>query len=637
VNFIDGTALDASNFGETDLLTNQWIPKKYVGTYGTNGFYLNFSNSASLGADSSGNGNNFTPTNLAATDQVLDSPTNNFATLNPLAPDTTGSTAHSFSEGNLKVSTSSNNWWNAFGTIGLPSGKWYFEYCAVGSGTVDQNVGVTVSDWYRGSGGGIDTAGAYSLYSTSGGVGLLYTDGSYVNNGSSWAWTWGDIVNFAIDVDTGKIWYGINGTWLGSGNPASGTNQAHTVSATNLAKTLLPAFSGYHTGGTPVINFGQDSSFAGNKTAQNNTDGNGKGDFYYAPPSGYLALCEDNLSDPSIALPGDHFNTVLYTGNSTSQSITGVGFQPDFTWIKSRSTAGNHRLHNVITYGGPISGGSSGIKYLESNTTNAETSSTTKTLISLDSDGFSLYGDGGDTNQSSITYASWNWKADNTSGSSNTDGTITSTVSANPTAGFSIVTCTTLAGLQSVGHGLSQAPEIVIQKPRNSVQSWYVYYDFVDGSQDYLTLNTDTAASAWGGSAATSTVFYENWGSGFELVCYCFHSVEGYSKIGSYTGNGSTDGTFVYTGFRPAFVMFKSTAAGDSWTILDNQRDPYNKMDTSLFPNLTSADTTQTNNECDFLSNGVKIRNSLSRLNGNGTTYIYMAFAESPFKYSTAR
>jgi len=600
VNFIDGQALTPSDFGKTDLLTNQWIPKKYVGTYGTNGFYLNFSNSASLGADSSGNGNNFTPTNLAATDQVLDSPTNNFATLQPTMQILESS--GTYSEGNLSILKAGNSNVQHDSSIRFNSGKWYWEVL------VNQMASPTSNYYYIGTQNHVWASnGDYYDQGTPGWVAQGVT------------FTQGDLISVALDYEGQTIKFYKNGSLT-------------------LDKTLYPSVIDYFSargringnGGTAenIYNFGQDSSFAGNKTAQNNTDDNGVGDFYYAPPSGYLALCENNLPDPSIALPGDHFNTVLYTGNGSTQSITGVGFQPNLNWIKARNSPEYHVLHDVLRGAN---------NRLFSNTTDAET--TAPTMTSFDSDGFSVSTDGGTysaTNANGTTYAAWNWKA-NGSGVTNTDGSTTSTVSANTTAGFSIVTCTTLAGTQTVGHGLSQAPDIVIQKSRNTAQSWYVYYDFVDGSQDYLTLNSTAAAAAWGGSAATSTVFYENWSAGVNLICYCFHSVEGYSKFGSYTGNGSADGPFVYTGFRPAFVMVKRADGAQNWPIVDTGRDTYNIANKRLFPNLSSAEDTGIPNYLDLLSNGFKCRDGNVSYNASGGTYIYMAFAESPFKYSNAR
>jgi len=293
--WIDGQVLDADQFGEFDEDSPTiWKPKDVSGlTFGTNGFYLDFENSGSLGADVSGNGNNFTVNNLTSIDQSTDTCTNNFCTNNSIAPDTTGSDTHAFSNGNLVITTASNGWWNTFGTIGITTGKWYYEYLTTGSGSVDQMVGFVKSNFYRGSNAGIDVAGCYSLYAGSAGNGTLFTNSATgVDMGTSWAWTFDDIVMVAIDASSGKIWYGKNGTWFGSGNPATGANEAQTVISADLDYGLLPAFSGYHSGATALMNFGSPS-FA---ISSGNSDGNGFGQFEYQPPSGYLALCTKNLA-----------------------------------------------------------------------------------------------------------------------------------------------------------------------------------------------------------------------------------------------------------------------------------------------------------------------------------------------------
>jgi hypothetical protein len=615
LNVIDGQALDASNFGETDLLTNQWIPKKYVGTYGTNGFYLNFSNSASLGADSSGNGNNFTPTNLAATDQVLDSPTNNFATLNPLWSTSGGV----FSEGNLKSSLTADS---VTGSIANLSGKYYYECYALSSSGL--YIGISDDTLFLD-----DSSFTYNqVYVYIGNNGYKGGNGSAVAYGSTY--TTGDIIGVAYDLNSGSITFYKNGISQG------------TAFSSGFAGAYRPFIHGASTSNI-VANFGQDSSFAGNKTAQNNTDSNGKGDFYYAPPSGYLALCEDNLPDPSIALPGDHFNTVLYTGDgSASNSITGVGFQPDLSWFKVRSTTYDHQLHDAVRGAGNA---------IYSNLTNAE--GALGTVSSFDSDGFTVDASSYiGTNASGQTFVAWNWKADNTSGSSNTDGTITSTVSANPTAGFSIVKFVNASGTnqETVGHGLSQSPDLIISKNLDTnVNNWAVFHSSVcDTTSKFIQLNTTNAittySTVWGASLPTASVFGVTGGgiaaASANVIAYCFHEVEGYSKIGSYTGNGNADGTFVYTGFRPAFVMFKRTNSTGVWGMYDNKRPGYNEVNNVLQAQSSASELTypsDPNVRFDIVSNGFKFRNGSGSQNASGGTYIYMAFAESPFKTSNAR
>ena len=620
VNFIDGQALTPSDFGKTDPLTNQWIPKKYVGTYGTNGFYLNFSDSASLGADSSGNGNNFTPTNLAATDQVLDSPTNNFATLNPLFRGDYYS--HTFNEGNLRWHSTNNSGVNA--TFGMSSGKWYWEvYQEANNGNTTYFGVIDSEDTWSFAG---DTWTIINSNLTSGGSTntTIAKDNVTVQSGLDNIQI-GDIVGIAYDADNLEITFYRNGSQIGV-----------TQSVTDPPSGFyIPALANGNTLGvkTARINFGQDSSFAGIKTAQNNTDANGIGDFYYAPPSGgYLALCTSNLPDISIALPEEHFNTVLWSGdNSSSRAIT-TGIAPDFVWYKDRTGTEQQSLYDSIR----------GAQTRLTSNSNAAETNRINGLQSFDSTGFTV-GSDQECNLSGRNYVGWNWKAGGTA-SSNTDGTITSTVSANTTAGFSIVSYTGTGANATVGHGLSQRPDMFIVKNRSaSARSWVIWAESFSGSQaiEFDTSGVVTSTTSWNSSLPTSTVI--NLGtrvgtneSGQTFIAYCFHSVEGYSKIGSYTGNGSSDGAFVYTGFRPAFVMFKQTNYAYDWSIIDNKINPYNVADTKLSPHNTNAELTNVANEIDFVSNGFKCRNSHVMLNGS-YNYVYLAFAESPFKYSNAR
>jgi len=338
----------------------------------------------------------------------------------------------------------------------------------------------------------------------------------------------------------------------------------------------------------------------------------------------------------TIDKPSKYFNTVLYTGDGTnSKAITGVGFQPDWLWIKIR--AGSAQEHVLVD---AVRGAT---KSLESETTDAE-ETTSNTVASLDSDGFTL----GTTprnrvNQSASTYASWNWKANGT-GSSNTAGTITSTVSANTTSGFSIVSYTGTGATATVGHGLGVTPKMLIVKKRDSAGTdWTVWGSILGGTvgSEKIALNGTVAKStglnsSWfNNTAPTSTLFTVGTqsdvnGSGGTYIGYCFADVKGFSKFGSYTGNGSTDGTFVYTGFKPAFLLFKrSSGAGNNWVLLDNKRNTFNIMGEGLFPN--SSDAGFAYSIIDFTSNGFKLRASDVWNNGSGETIIYMAFAENPF------
>jgi hypothetical protein len=323
--------------------------------------------------------------------------------------------------------------------------------------------------------------------------------------------------------------------------------------------------------------------------------------------------------------PSKYFNTVLYTGTGASNSITGVGFKPDWVWIKDRSAnAYNHALFDAVR----------GVtKLIQSNTTNAE--QTTSGVSSFNTDGFTLGTDIG-MNQSSVSFASWNWLGANTT-VSNTSGTITSTVSANTTSGFSIVSWTANGSASTVGHGLGVAPSMIILKKRaTAVDNWYVYHKSM-GNTQYIYLDLTNAATTyalWNNTTPTSSVFslgtWSGTTNGSTFIAYCFSEIKGYSKFGSYTGNGSADGTFIYTGFKPAYVMIKRTDSTGSWVVEDSIRSPTNSSMKVLFPNLSNAEETL-DPYFDLLSNGFKTRSTSTFINASGGTYIYMAFAENPF------
>jgi hypothetical protein len=327
-----------------------------------------------------------------------------------------------------------------------------------------------------------------------------------------------------------------------------------------------------------------------------------------------------------IDKPNEYFNTVLYTGNGSTQSITGVNFTPDFTWIKQRNTTRFHYLFDSVR---------GATKKLHSNSTDAESTLST-TLSSFDSDGYTVETDAG-VNQSSGTYASWNWLADNTSGSSNTDGSITSTVSANTTSGFSIVSYTGTGSNATVGHGLGSAPAMVIIRSRNDVNNWRVGHNGLTDWSYRINLESTGAqgvqADVFNSTAPTSSVFSVGTsgstnGSGKAYISYCFAEKKGFSKAFSYTGNGSADGNFTYLGFRPAWIMVKRTDNARDWVIFDNKRNPFNVMDKLLYPNTSGTEGVA--DTFDFLSNGFKNRSSAANVNASGGSYIGIAFAESP-------
>lgn len=334
--------------------------------------------------------------------------------------------------------------------------------------------------------------------------------------------------------------------------------------------------------------------------------------------------------------PSDYFNTKLYTGNGSTQSISSVGFQPDWVWIKNRDGTNNHILQDAVR---------GATKSLESDGTGAETTSSTR-VTSFDSDGFSI-GSAGTNNTNTNNYVSWNWLA-NGSGSSNTDGSVTSTVSANTTAGFSIVKWTAnLSSAVTVGHGLGTTPSVIIQKAIDQTSGWVVGgfgldwsgYLSLDGTSAFNNDSNDSSGTgrffSAGGTEPSSTVFSTNSsalvGSATDIIAYCFAEKKGYSKFSSFIGNGSTDGTFVYTGFRPAFLLLKMSSGVQGWFLVDNKRaNPYNPIDGSLHPNSNAAEDTASDFFVDFTSNGFKLRDNDAQLNGSGSTYIYMAFAEHP-------
>jgi len=629
VNYISGSQLAPTSFGETKADT--WVPKKYEGSYGSQDFYLDFATRATDPIDASGQGNNWTDTNVASTDWMLDSPTNNWATLNPISG---VSTNPSYSEGNLKFVNPAGTYAWGYSTIPLPkTGKWVFEVLLLESA-------LGVSPW-RYNSAGVTTNPQYSSYATGatstylindhGGSGSQVFVEAGVEQGSHSGLTAGTVVQVQVDCDNNEMTFNLNGT-----------QQTQTGSTVDIPSdvTLYPITGEWNN--QTVVNFGQDSSFAGNKTAQGNTDANGLGDFYYSPPAGYLALCTANLPDPVAAIdpaldasPQDHFNTKLYTGNGSTNNITGVGFQPDLVWLKNRSVARDHVWVDVLR-GTSVS--------LACNQTSGDSANSGQ-FASFDSDGFSLNSSSSWWNASSETYAAWNWKASG-SGVSNTDGTVTSTVSANTDAGFSIVTYTgDGASTTTIGHGLSKTPEFYIIKNRtDSGTSWLVDSNQL-ASGHYLLLdgtNGSGYAGLWGSGPTSSVITVtsnsQTNGNTKNFVAYCFHSVEGFSKFGSYTGNGSADGPFIYTGFRPAFVMLKRTDSPVDWLMYDTSRDPYNYVDNTLYPSTSDAENPAGSALLDIVSNGFKLRIAGgTALNTSSGTYLYMAFAEMPFKYANAR
>lgn len=616
INFVDGQQLSPTSFGETK--SGVWIPKAYSGSYGTNGFHLEFAGNAN---DSSGNGNNWTANNISSYDYVPDSPTNNFATLNPLGTNDISS----FSQGNLKITTGSGAS-SSGATMGMSSGKWYAEFVCTAKSSVNFGLGITKANTFDGD----------NQLDEGSNVGYFLVNNANVYHGFASdsygaSFNTGDIMGIAFDADTLALQWYKNG--VGQGNYTR-------VASENTAGDHWIFGCGEGQGGataTFVANFGQDSSFVGNKTAQGNSDENGYGDFYYTPPSGYLALCTANLTvaegvDPAEDnSPTDHFSVKLYPGNSSTQSITGVGFSPDFVWLKARNHGHNPELFDILR--GPQ-------KLLMTSYGDPETSG--RGVTSFDSDGFSL--DSSQyTNQSGLNYVAWNWNGNGT-GVSNTNGSNnTAVVSANTDAGISIVTYTGNGTTgQTIGHGLSQQPDTVWIKNRGGY-SWNVWHKDMSGLNYIMYFNSTSGQQADGNMQSISSTTFgvsngESCGyNNHNYVAYVFHEVEGFSSFGSYVGNGSADGPFAYTGFRPAYVMTKPINTASSWCIHDSARTPANTGTMGYFKANTADAENFSRFDMDFLSNGFKIKSSDADVNHNGGRVVYWAFAENPFKYANAR
>jgi hypothetical protein len=635
-NFIDGQALTPSSFGETSATTGVWIPKKYTGTYGTNGFYLPFtdnsalttSSNVGLGKDFSGNGNYWTTNNISITsgttyDSMTDVPTltsataANYCVLNPL--DNGGTTP---SAGNLELTAGAAER-GVRSTMAIPTTGTFYMEALVGtnqSGATDIAFGfVARTTNLAANPSGISNGWlCYASATTN-----ITRNGTSTLAGTGTALVAGDVLQLAIDLANNKGWLGKNNTWFNGstgtdGNPSTGANPTFTFSS---PPELFVLAHGYLS--TINVNFGQQP-------------------FSYTPPTGFVRLNTFNLPTPTIGATastqaGKYFNTVLYTGNGSSQTVTGFGFDPDMVWHKGRSVAYNHSLVDVIR-------GNSNILF--SNTTDAEANPGAQLALATDGATVTYRAANLANNQSSATYVIWGWKA-NGAGSSNTAGSITSTVSANTSSGFSVVTYTGTGSAATVGHGLGASPKMIIVKDRSATNPWAVYH--VDlGVQKYIFLNaTDAAfsnlANYWGSTAPSSTTFGIGAYGGINAnsdnyVAYCFAEIAGYSAFGSYTGNGSSDGTFVYTGFRPRFLMMKRSSSGTAnWYIFDSARSTYNAIDVGIYPNLSNAETALGAQTYDFLSNGFKLRQTNADFNESGIGYIYMAFAENPFKYANAR
>lgn len=573
VNFVDGQALAPTDFGQADSTSGDWFAKQYSGTYGTNGFYLNFSDNsnttaATLGKDWSGNGNNWTPNAFATTDSVIDTPTKNFCVLNPL--DNGG---HVLSSGNLKMA-GPGSYKLTRATIPITSGKWYWE--------AKYSLGST-----GGAGTGIATAAApLGNYIESSVYGWSYnqndgnagTNAAYFSYGSSYT-TSGDVVGVAFDADSGTLAFYKNGVSQGA------------AFTTLTSGPYYPAATTYYANASFEFNFGQ-----GGQSGLTYDSASG-GSFKYTPPSGYKALCVPNL--PAVS-------------SSVLQST------PDLVWIKDRTSSNDHAIYDSVR---------GVMQEWSSNTYTTEATQATG-LAALTKTGFTI-GALSKMNTSGNKYAAWMWKK-------------------GVSPGFDIVTYSGTGSTQSIAHSLGTTPAFIITKNRAGGSEYAVVYHQTFGATNYTKLGTtngnDTGGSTFWPSAPTSSVFTVGSDSGTggnskTYVAYLWAEVAGFSKFGSYTGNGNSGGPFIWCGFRPAYICVKKTSATGAWVVVDTLRSPANSTDLTLTMNTGDAETTGDGGNwgLDILSNGFKIRGTNSDFNTSGGTYIFMAFAEAPFKYANAR
>ena len=627
VHFVGGSQLDPTSFTETK--NGVLIPKEYTGSHGTNGFYLKFNNASSgnRGDDSSGNGNDFATSAINAADTNLpDTPTNNWSTLNQ---------NNNFGGGTVEIGSTkyvggSSGFGPAVSTFAVSSGKWYAE--------MDQNSNISTACL-----GGVRTntelSTSYSLgnagsfaYRQGGTKGI---EGTFSSYGASWSQN--DVISIALNLDDNEVTFFKNNSSQGTFSITAGEYGIAVSDDTSSAA------------GAMNMNFGIDSSFNTRRTAGNNTDENGRGDFLYAPPSGFLALCSANLSEPSISprngeKPADYFNTNLWSGNDGTQDITGVGFQPDWVWVKARTSTQPHVTYDAVRTFGANKDLSPNSSAAEGDTSGGQLGDVT----AVDADEFTVATGSTNaayTNATGQTYVGWSWLAGNAT-ASNSDGSISSTVSVNQEAGFSIVSYTGSGATsqQTIGCGLSWTgkEKLVIIKNRDASQNWFVNMSVL-GANKILTLNTSNDDSQENSSAY---ITYES--NGFRTynssntlnlannyIAYCFAEIEGYSKFGSYEGtNDASNGAFIFTGFRPAWILIKGiSTAGFNWMIYDNQREGLNPRNSILFPNLTNIESASTDH-LDFLSNGFKMK---SLNNNTDHSFIFWAFAEQPFKYANAK
>jgi hypothetical protein len=608
---VDGTQLAASDFGEYDD-NGIWQAKKYSGSYGTNGFHLDFSDNSSItngsnagiGKDTSGSGNYFNSHNISVTsgignDSLIDTPTNyegsgnnggNYATLNPLH------NGQALSNGNLDV-VGTSSWQRSVSTIIMSSGKWYWEYEITASN--EHIVGVGPLDMQMSGNLGAGDPPGSGYLTEIGSVNGTGANGSWSNTGGS---STGDVLGVAFDADAGNMYIYKNGTPLNSG-------AASHTGLTNGPYYAVFSLNGSSRSGT--VNFGQ-RPFKYTNAGTNR------------PAATYLSLCTANLTDPTIEKPSDYFDVKKYEGTGSTQAITGLNFSPDLIWIKNRTVNDTHAILDTHRDTNIV---------LSSNLTNGDRTES-GSVTAFGTNGFTV-GGYNDTNRDESYFVAFTWDAGD-SPTTLTAGTMDSSVRRNTSAGFSMCTYTSpnSSSNQSFAHGLNAKPDFVLVKNRDRAYNWDIYHSSRGYSSSFTFTDAGQRSGAFSAEPTSTLVNTKNDYTHYstdDYIAYCWSAVYGYSQFGKYVGNGSSDGPFVGLSFTPKWVMVKGIVSSTHWRLWDSVREPRNPKNLTLTPSDANHETVYGNDDADFLSNGFKIRSTGSYSNSSNVTYVYAAFAEHPF------
>ena len=613
IYLLDGQALDPTYFAFTETQTGIWTPKDYTGTFGDHGFHLEFKDDSAatattMGKDTSGNANNFTPSNFSASGDgksiKSDTPTNNKTIIDGTLAWTYDAAGANLREGNLKL-TGSQGWKNISTHKIDGTGKLYYEFVSNPmAGWQLLGIFVVTTGNLSNPSSQLTDSRIYAFASTQ----ATYFGGSYTSTSDVPSWSNNDVMSVKYEKGILRLY-------------KNGALATATATGIDQTKEIYAYIANDNTSATGYVRFDKDSW---------TQSANAGVDYTWQLSEGRSIGVK-----PTVLRPQRHFETLIYTGTGSSNSVTGLEFSPDLIWAKRRDTGGHHHLW-VDTIRG-------GTKSLMSNNTDAENSNANRDMTFL-ANGIRWNSNTGNANASGGTYVVWCWKAGGTA-VSNSDGTITSSVSANTEAGFSIVSFTGNATSgATVGHGLNKKPKWIIVKERGNTNDWTVYHEslgYTGGGDTYvlfLNLENDYGGGFAGGfnnTAPTSSVFSlgnsnETNKSGGSFIAYCWSEIPGYSKFGSYTGNGSSDGVVVELGFRPAWVMVKRVNQAAAWNIMDNKRAGYNSDNDYLQPDNNLAESDGSPGTVDLLSNGFKCTTTSGTHNNSGGTFVYMAFAAQP-------